>query len=446
MTRVESRLEVQDAAPVPTGRRMLNRTRPADTVAATPFRGVQWSITFAALLLYIVAIVSYRIPYAQVIMMVALIGLVFETNFRMPAFLAAFGALVVLAFMSGTTSPWPSVVREGAFELGKLWLIAFVAVVSLRSRARIRVFMLVFLGVYALFPVRGTLINYFVSGYTVFGRAVWNFIYSNSNDLGALTLLQLSLVAAFVAAEPRGWWRRAAQSGFVVLPVIILLTQSRGAFLGLIVFAIAAGAVQRRRLRLIGYAFLLAVMAGLIVPAAAWDRLGMVRTIGSGGTEVLEELDDQGSADQRYQIWQTAFRIIQDQPLQGVGWRAYRHANQLYSPDLGARDAHSTFLTLAAEMGIPGLMIFGLIIALVVIRAERVRRRARLVAPVCAQQIRLLVVGLASFLTAGIFGTYGHLTFLYVHLTIIWAVTEVTAVDLSGATVRSASVQLKGAR
>lgn len=409
---------------IPSGNRRL--VPPVQTRApfSAPFRDVKWSVAYAALLLYIITIVTYRIPYGQPIMLVSLFGLVAERKIRIPAFMVAFGALFGLAILSALGSAWPELVREQSLELGKLWLIAFVAVSTLSDRRRVRLFMLVFLAAYALYPVRGALVNYFLGGYTIFGRAVWNYIYANPNDLAALTLLQLSVAAAFYAAEPPGWWRRAALAGLVVLPVLILLTQSRGAFVGLVLFGITAGVAHRRRFQLAGFAAILLLVASLVIPSSAWDRLGMVGTLGSAGTEALAELDDQGSAEQRYQIWQTSFRIIRDHPLQGVGWGAYPQANLRYNPELGARDTHSTYLNLAAEIGLPGLIIFLVTVGLTVGHAERVRRRIKATDPVSAQQIRLLLLGLGAFLVAGLFASYSALTFLYIHLVLIWVVAD----------------------
>jgi O-antigen ligase len=392
-------------------------------VPLLPWKGVRWSVSYAALLLYVVVIVTYAVPFGQAVMIIALLGLVMEGSVRFPLFLGLFGAFVLLAFMSHFSSAWPAVVREEALEFGKVWLIALVAVSVLRDKRRVRLFMLLFLAAYALYPVRGTLINYFLSGYTIFGRAVWNYIYANPNDLAALTLLQLSIAAAYYVAEPPGWLKRAALVGMVVLPLVILLTQSRGAFLGLLFFGVLALSTQRKKLRIVGFVAMILVAAMLVLPSTAWDRLGMVKAIG-GGAETLGELDDQGSAEERYQIWETSFRIISDNPVTGVGWSAYPRANALYSPGLGARDTHSTYLNLTAELGFPGLLLFLCLIAAALARAEVVRRKLRETDPVAAQQLRLLVLGLLGFLIAGIFASYAKLTFLYLHLVLMWTLGE----------------------
>jgi O-antigen ligase len=418
-----------DRPPLAPRPRPAARRKPADPAMASatpsglPWKGITWSLSYAALLLYVAIIVTYAIPFGQAVMIIALLGLILEGTIRFPAMLGLFGAFVGLAFLSQFSSAWPAAVRQEAMESVKVWLIALVAVSVLRDRRRVRLFMLVFLAAYALYPVRGTLMNYFVHGYTIFGRALWNNIYANPNDLAALTLLQLSIAAAYYVAEPPGWLKRGALVGMVVLPLVILLTQSRGAFLGLLFFGVLALSTHRKKLKIVGFVAMVLVAATLVLPSTAWDRLGMVKALG-GGVESLGELDDQGSAEERYQIWETSFRIIADHPVTGVGWSTYPRANALYSPQLGARDTHSTYLTLAAEVGFPGLLLFLVLIAAAVARAEVVRRKLRERDPIAAQQLRLLVLGLVGFLIAGIFASYARLTFLYVHLVLIWVLGE----------------------
>jgi O-antigen ligase len=392
---------------------------------------VRWSISYVALLVYLVVITTYVWagigPY---VMGLALIALAVEMKVRMTPVLALLGLLVIWAFLTHYSSPWPGNARSTVITAGKVWLVALVATSNLTERKRVRLFMLVFVAAFAMYPARGALFNYFLGGYTIFGRALWNYIYSNPNDLAALALLQVSLAAAIYVAEPAGWYRKGAIAALVVLPIVVLLTQSRGAFVGLLMFALLTFTTQRRKARLLGFAAVVALAAYLILPDTALERFTMVRTIGMGGSETLGALDDQGSAQQRYEIWQTARRIIADNPLTGVGYGNYALANGTYSPELGNRDSHSTYLNLLAEVGIPGFLIFASLIGVTIWRAEITRRQVRARNPVLSQQIRFLELGLAGFLLAGIFASYAKLTFLYVQLVLIWALTDLARREL----------------
>jgi hypothetical protein len=54
-----------------------------------------------------------------------------------------------------------------------------------------------------------------------------------------------------------------------------------------------------------------------------------------------------------------------------------------------------------------------------------VRRRVRKVYREGALQLRYLELGLICFLVAGIWGSYSKLTFLYLHIALIWALATV---------------------
>ncbi len=136
-----------------------------------------------------------------------------------------------------------------------------------------------------------------------------------------MTLLQLSIAAAFLVREPKGLYRLGAMAALVVLPFLILLTQSRGVFIGLVAFGVVAFAGHHRKAKALGL-----VIAGPRVddvPAVLRvESAGVVTQIGD--TSELSEINDEGSAEQRFEIWQTAFRIIKDHPITGVGWERIR--------------------------------------------------------------------------------------------------------------------------
>lgn len=401
----------------------------ADRAQGMPWQNVGWSISLAGLLCYIWAVTTYSVPIGQASMIVALIGLVMQReSLRFPPFLWIFAAYLAWAFVGASVTEYP---REVSMRIQLLWkvgLIALVVVNALRTRAQQRVFMFVFLGAFALYPTRGALFNYF-GGYTVFGRALWNYIYANPNDLAALTLLQLGMALALYIREPKGWPKLAALAGIVLLPFVILLTQSRGAFLAIAAFALLLVAGQRRRARTLAIVTIVGAVVAMAAPDSLWVRIGGLRNATSA--ETLQEVDSEGSAEQRFEIWKVARKIASEHPLVGVGVGAYAQAHLRYSMGSefkrtarGARDTHSTYLNVLAESGVVGLALFISLFASVAWRAEIVRRRVRHALPSSAQQIFYLELGLMAFFLAGIFGSFAGLAFTYIQLALLWAVTD----------------------
>jgi O-antigen ligase len=403
----------------------------SEPLSGAPWRGVRWSPIYVAFLWYIAAITTYHLPGGYLAMAAALLALFLERErLRFPALLGWFGAFIAWAAVAYPLTRFPEQVQESVTLLAKVWLIVLVAANALRTRSQIRFFVIFFLACFALFPLRGALVNYYFAGYAVFGRAIWNFIYANPNDLAAFALLQLSMVLGILVTERRkSWMWTAALVGVVLLPLLVLMTQSRGGFIALFVFVLLLLASRRRRPLVLVTVAALAVGLALIAPAGVWTRMsGLSKATTSAD---LRAVDPEGSAKQRFEIWKVAMKMIGDQPVVGVGLGAYRPAHASYARDegfdaiaKGPQDTHSTPLNVLAVTGAPGLALFLTLLFSTLWKAERVRRQWRESMPRASLQLLYLELGLVAFLVAGMFASFALLSFLYIHLVLIWTVTE----------------------
>ena len=196
---------------------MPQRPRPDATVAATPngatagnrhrathcrsgiSRRGRWSISFVAVLAYVYSAVTYGLPLVGPAVVIALLGLFFErVRIVFPAFLILFAVWVSWGAVGMSSSYLSDETMKQVIVLLKVFVIVFAIVNVVHNAWRVRMFAIFFLGCFALYPARGTLVNYFIARYTMFGRALWNFIYGNSNDLAALTFFPLSLCLAVI--------------------------------------------------------------------------------------------------------------------------------------------------------------------------------------------------------------------------------------------------------
>ncbi len=206
-----------------------------------------WRLTYTPLFVlftaYTFMILTYRAKGATIVMVLALVCVVLQRAVvRAPAFLWVFAAWVGWAGLSYALNPTADAeLWDALIEHGKLILIVLVAVNALRTPTQIRRYLLFVVVSFMVFPARSTLQNY-VMGYTVFGRAVGPFIYANSNDLAAISLLVLGPAFALWASEKSH--RRLRWIGLgaaAALIVIVILTQSRGGLLGLMTIASGNG-------------------------------------------------------------------------------------------------------------------------------------------------------------------------------------------------------------
>ena len=415
-----------------------------------PWRGVQWTLTFVGFLGYIFSITTYRFQIGDVSIVVALIGLLtMKEPVRVPGLLKGLGVFLLWAMMGYALSNFPALVYPKLDAMVRLWLIALVAANALRTRQQLRFFLVFWLACFAFYPVRGALFNYYLYGEKLAGRAIWNYVFNNPNDLAAFCILQLSMAFGVNAFEAKGPVRLSARLGLAVLPLLILLTKSRGAFIGFAVFLLFALWGQRKRGRAIGITLVVASTLIFVAPENVLDRVFALKKIEETGN--VGAADEEGSAAQRYEIWRVARAIIREHPVAGVGLGAYPAEHQLmarrpqFNPTaLGRRDTHSTYLNVTAETGFIGLILWASTYLSVLIAIDANRRKLKKVRPLTAQTVYAMEVGLVGFFIAAIFGSLAHVSFLVLHTLTMWCLVEMMKreVAVSAAARRAQSFRL----
>ncbi|HEX7976997.1 MAG TPA: O-antigen ligase family protein [Gemmatimonadaceae bacterium] len=407
-----------------------------------PWKGVQWNLTYAGFLGYIFAITTYRFPIGDVSIVCALVGLLMQREkVRVPKFLLGLGALILWAMVGYSMTRYPALVFDKLQIVLKLWFIALVAANALRTRQQIRFFLTFWLACFAFYPVRGAIFNYYIYRETIFGRAIWNYIYSNPNDLALYCILQLAMAFGLNAIEQKGPVRLGARLGMAVVPFLILITKSRGAFLGFAVFLAFVLSGHKKRMQALTLTLLVGGLVLAVAPSGVLDRVFALKKIQTSGE--VAAADEEGSAEQRYEIWKVARSIIRENPIAGVGLGAYPAAHQLnarraqFKPTArGPRDTHSTYLNLTAETGFVGLFIFLASYVGLLVSVEKLRRRAKKLRPHTAQTLFMLEVGLLGFFTAATFGSAAHISFLILHATTMWCIAELIRKELDNAAAR----------
>jgi O-antigen ligase len=173
-----------------------------------------------------------------------------------------------------------------------------------------------------------------------------------------------------------------------------------------------------------------------VTPHSVWKRLGTISDVTT--EEGASAAADEGSARQRMEIWKVAATIFAEHPITGVGVGAYSKAHNVtalrpvFDPTArGSRDAHSTYLSMGAETGLPGLLLFLAVIGTAVFDAERTRRRGKATHLASTLQLYYLEVGLLGYLIAGIWGSYGQLVLTYLHVAVISAAATILNAELS---------------
>lgn len=174
------------------------------------------------------------------------------------------------------------------------------------------------------------------------------------NDLG-ITLAVALVFALYLNTRTRGpavWLVRLAA---LLAIAAVLLTASRTALVAaLMSFVFAALAWRHTTVsqRLSAAALLLALIAGAVrlAPPAARARLA-----------TLPREAAQGTFHDRTRIWKAGLQLFKRHPVLGVGLGAYPKAAY---PVLRIHyNAHNTYLSVLVETGLPGFVLWGLMLA-----------------------------------------------------------------------------------
>ena len=188
----------------------------------------------------------------------------------------------------------------------------------------------------------------------------------NPNDLALMLnmILPLSIALLFLTRRPALRWLLG--SVICLDCVAIMATFSRGGFLTLgVIIAAYLCILFRRRQRVLAMAAVTAALLCVpLLPSAYLDRLGTITNI---------QADETGSAQARLNDSLVATEFVIDHPLMGAGigmnilaLNAARGATWT--------EVHNVYLEYAADLGLPGLILFLLLLRTVVKGVGEARR------------------------------------------------------------------------
>ena len=183
-------------------------------------------------------------------------------------------------------------------------------------------------------------------------RTLWLGAYGDPNYLAEYLALTVPLAVAFIARPGTRWWIRGLCAVALLLAVTcIVLTFSRGGFLGLVFGGLVWAARERaQRMKALVLSALLAMGVAVFAPATYWER-----------NDTLEEFEQDPSALGRVYAWHVTSAINLDRPIQGVGGGAFREAWTRYAPPEVREHplvAHNIFLDTLGELGWVGFFLF----------------------------------------------------------------------------------------
>jgi putative inorganic carbon (hco3(-)) transporter len=224
------------------------------------------------------------------------------------------------------------------------------------------------------------------------------------NNCVSISMVCGAGLAFFLGLAETLWWRRWL--AFVLAGLMahtIMLAESRGGMLGLIVTGAISFILIRKRPVYYAY-LLLALVVGLrLAGPSVWQRFD---------SSFAEKEDRDASAQSRIDLWKGCLTMMSTEPLLGVG----PHNFPLYAQQFGytrGKEAHSLWLQLGAEIGVPGL---GFLLAFYLIAMWRLRLLAKqfdTIAPDIADNCRMVIAALVGFMVSAQFVTLTGLEISY---------------------------------
>jgi O-antigen ligase len=271
-----------------------------------------------------------------------------------------FLAFLAVFLVSGWVSPYPGI-ATGSIGLGALTIyLAFGVLHRLlrRDPAFLRPFLQAWVGGGVLAGVWAILLHR-MSGTPAFTAAL------GQNAVGTTLLIALILTTGLYAGST-STWRYALMAGGSILAVGVMVTYTRGAWLGAMTGLAALFLLTELRQRWRALA-LVGVLGVVTVVAAGAERAAL--------TERARTISSLEANASRVYLLRASVQMVADHPVLGTGLNTFAAIYPRYrrpdDPNPGAPFAHNIFLNMAVEGGIAGALAFGAVIVAAVMAGWR---------------------------------------------------------------------------
>jgi putative inorganic carbon (HCO3(-)) transporter len=308
-------------------------------------------------------------------------------------------------------------------ETMKILAMTFVTICIVRSRDRIDQLVWVIALSLGFYGVKGGIFGIMTGGtYRVWGPE-GSFIEDN-NSLALALIMTLPFMQYLRVHSTRQWLRLGLLGAMGLTIVAILLSYSRGAFVGIFVMLAFLSLKARNRLitALVIFGALGAVLTTL--PAQWWNRM-----------LTIEAYETDQSALGRFDAWTFAYKLALDHPLFGGG--------QLVGKDDGlfhryvptaptSRAAHSIYFEVLGENGFVGLGLFLFLLLSSFRTAGKIIRAARDRPDLAwARSLAAMAqVSLVGYAVSGAFLSLGFFDLYYVLVALIASLQQVVNREL----------------
>jgi probable O-glycosylation ligase (exosortase A-associated) len=245
--------------------------------------------------------------------------------------------------------------------VSKVLLMTFMALFIIDDRRKFEYFMLVLGLSVAAIAVKGGVWGIITGAkYMLWGPR--GSMIADNNDVALALNMVTPLVFAFTKIYKQKWLQIAFYVVFGLTVFSIILTQSRGGFVGLLAIAGIMMLKSRGKIFIIPALLILGPVFFFMLPEHYKTRM-----------QTLENYETDLSALGRINAWKFSLNLSLERPLIGGGFECFTPEMFLkYAPDpLDYHAAHSNYFLVLGEHGYPGLLLF---LALMIATLLKLRR------------------------------------------------------------------------
>ncbi len=272
--------------------------------------------------------------------------------------------------------------------------------------------------------------------YFLYRAAYENFrpesVIGDSNYFGLSLVFTLPFAYCIWSHYRSKWIKFFGLFSSIVFLIMIFLTMSRGAIIGLVTIFAMVIIYSKRRLKSVLIVSLCISFLIPITPQKAWDRFSSITKLvdiinfREGATYGGDEI----SLQKRYHLLMAGIRMTLDNWITGMGIGNFRRDLQVYfsEPLSKAQIAHNMYIELSAELGIIGFTLF---FFMVIFMFKSISSVGRVAEENGIKKFKYFVnalkIGLIGFFTGAFFLTsqYEKIFWLGIFLTIsLWNILK----------------------
>ena len=358
------------------------------------------------------------LPWAQFFILLTFFGYLLDKSVTWVSdstnkWMIIFLVLIILSIINAT---YPEISKKYFMDFFGWFVIYFLIINIVNSEKRFFIFLLIFL--FASFKISFSLSRVFALrgfSFTLWGLMGPPGYFQNSGEL-AIQMLVFSPIAyqLMLVMKPRltkfKYWIMLAMP--ITGAITVLGSSSRGGQIGMVFQIYQTFFSGKLSVKKILLALLVITVGYWMLPEKQLER--------------FTAAGDDNTSKQRLLYWTYGIEMIQDYPWQGVGYFNFARYYQDYYPQEilfeTAQLPHNIFIQIGTDTGIPGILVYLLLIYNGFKKTYEVRKLAAklstdsFITPSLTKGFDTALIG---FLIAGQFVTVGYYPFLWIHLAFV---------------------------